>query len=51
MIESSQLSKITGMLIDLDILDLAEIIDMLESEDSLRERVKEAEEVINDSEL
>lgn len=42
-------SKVTGMLIDLEILDYEEIIDMLENADSLKERINEALEVINDS--
>jgi len=42
-------SKVTGMLIDLEILDYEEIIDMLENADSLKERVNEALEVINDT--
>lgn len=46
---SSDISKVTGMLIDLDILDYEEIIDMLENEESLKERITEALEVINDS--
>jgi polyadenylate-binding protein len=48
-VNSENISKVTGMLIDLDILDYEEIIDMLENEDSLKERIVEALEVINDS--
>lgn len=48
-VNSENISKVTGMLIDLDILDYEEIIDMLENEESLKERIVEALEVINDS--
>lgn len=41
--------KVTGMLIDLDILDYEEIIDILVNDESLRERISEAVEVINES--
>ena len=41
--------KITGMLIDLDILDYEEIIDILENDNSLKDRITEAIEVMNDS--
>lgn len=42
--------KITGMLIDLEILDIAEIIEIMENKESLNERVNEALEVINSNE-
>jgi len=42
--------KITGMLIDLDILDITEIIEIMENKESLNERVNEALEVINSNE-
>jgi hypothetical protein len=45
--EEQKVSKITGMLIDLEILELEEIIDMLQNKESLNERVKEALEVID----
>ena len=48
-VDSENISKVTGMLIDLDILDYEEIIDMLENEESLKEIIVEALEVINDS--
>lgn len=38
------------MLIDLEILELDEVIEMLEDEDVLAERIKEALEVIYESE-
>ena len=40
--ETNQVSKITGMLIDLEILEFEEILDILENEDSLHERINEA---------
>lgn len=42
--------KITGMLIDMDILDLTEIIEIMENKESLNERVSEALDVINTNE-
>jgi len=42
--------KITGMLIDMDILDLTEIIEIMENKESLNERVNEALDVINTNE-
>ena len=39
------------MLIDLDILEFEEIIDILENEDSLQERINEAQEVIMESDF
>jgi len=49
LVAAENVSKVTGMLIDLEILDYEEIIDMLENSDSLKERINEALEVINDS--
>lgn len=49
LVAPENVSKVTGMLIDLEILDYEEIIDMLENPDSLTERINEALEVINDS--
>jgi RNA recognition motif-containing protein len=48
--DPAKISKITGMLIDLEILELEEILDMLENEDSLKERISEALDVIEESE-
>ena len=48
--EKSVVPKITGMLIDLDILDYEEIIDILTNDESLKERINEAVEVINETE-
>ena len=39
--------KITGMLIDLDILEINEIIEIMENKDILEERIEEAMEVIH----
>lgn len=41
--------KITGMLIDLDILDINEIIEIMENKDILEERISEALEVIENT--
>lgn len=38
--------KITGMLIDFEVFEISEIIEFLESEDNLKDRVVEAEELI-----
>lgn len=48
--DEKNISKITGMLIDQDILELDEILDMLENKESLVERINEALEIIEDSE-
>merc|ERR1719223_522693 len=39
--------KITGMLIDFEVFEVSDIIEFLESEEALLERVKEAEELIS----
>lgn len=44
----TQIPKVTGMLIDLEILDYAEIIDILENDDALKERIKEALDILED---
>lgn len=49
MATSEMVPKITGMLIDLDILEYEEIIDILENDSSLKDRITEAIEVMNDS--
>jgi len=41
--------KITGMLIDFDVFEVADIIELLESKEHLIERVEEAEELITSS--
>lgn len=41
--------KITGMLIDFDVFEVADIIELLESKEHLVERVDEAEELITSS--
>jgi len=38
--------KITGMLIDLDVLEVSEILEFLEDPELLKERIKEAKELI-----
>lgn len=40
--------KITGMLIDFDVLELDEILEMLQDQNSLEERIKEAQEILNE---
>jgi len=42
--------RITGMLIDLSVLEITEILDFLENPDLLKERVEEAKELILESE-
>jgi len=42
--------KITGMLIDLEVLELSDIIDILEKDDILSERVKDAVAIILEGE-
>ena len=49
-IDDTKVSKITGMLIDLEILEIDEIIEMLIHPEILVERVQEALEVIQESE-
>ena len=41
--------KVTGMLIDLDVFEVQEILEFLENDDILTERVKEAVELISGS--
>lgn len=40
-------SKITGMLIDFSVFEISDIFDFLENDESLKERIEEAEELIN----
>ena len=49
MVEEENISKVTGMLIDLEILDYEEIVDMFINQDSLKERIEEALDVMNDT--
>jgi len=49
-IEKDLLPKITGMLIDLDVLELTDIVEILENDEILQERVKDAIAVIQDDE-
>lgn len=46
---TNQIPKVTGMLIDLDILDYAEVIDILENDAALKERINEALEILAES--
>lgn len=46
LVNKSLAPKITGMLIDMDILDFNEIIDIMENKENLEERIEEALEVI-----
>lgn len=48
LVTNDDVAKVTGMLIDLEILDYEEIIDMFENDESLNERVLEALEVLQD---
>lgn len=48
--KESDLPKITGMLIDLEVLDLDEILDIIRNNETLKERLEEAVEVLEDSE-
>lgn len=41
--------KITGMLIDMEVLEFEEILEIIEDDKSLKERIEEAIEVINDN--
>jgi hypothetical protein len=41
--------KITGMLIDFEVFEVSDILEFLESQDDLKERVEEAEELISQS--
>lgn len=47
-IPPEEVSKVTGMLIDMDILELEEIIEILNNNETLNERALEALEVINE---
>ena len=43
-------SKITGMLIDFELLELVEMVDMINDDDNLQARISEAIEVLEDTE-
>jgi len=48
--KGTNIPQITGMLIDLDVFEVADILKFSEKEDLLREKVKEAQEILeNDS--
>merc|ERR1719235_1283720 len=42
--------KITGMLIDLEVLRASEIVEIMENQEALKERIDEAIGIINDTE-
>lgn len=44
--QESLAPKITGMLIDFDVFEVSDIVDFLDSNDQLKERVQEAEDLI-----
>lgn len=46
---AEQAPKITGMLIDFEVFEVSEILEFLENEELLKERVKEAEELIENT--
>lgn len=48
-IDANKVSKVTGMLIDLEILEIDEIVEMLTNDEVLVDRINEAIEVINES--
>ena len=41
--------KITGMLIDLEVLDLADVIEILTNDESLKEKISDAITVLNET--
>lgn len=48
-VDKDLVPKITGMLIDLEVLDLTDVIEILTSEESLKTRVDDAIKVINET--
>lgn len=49
-INKNNAPKITGMLIDFSIFEVTEILDFLENEEELRERVVEADKLLTGQE-
>ena len=49
-INKANAGKITGMLIDFAIFEVTDILDFLENEEELVERVAEADKLINENE-
>lgn len=47
--DESLIPKITGMLIDMEVLEFEEILEIIENDNSLKERIDEAIEVIKDN--
>lgn len=48
-VDKELVPKITGMLIDLDVLDLTDIIEILTKDESLKERIADAINIINEA--
>jgi len=48
--DKESVPKITGMLIDLEVLKSIEILEIMENEEALKERIEEAMGIINDTE-
>lgn len=48
-VDKDLVPKITGMLIDLEVLDLADVIEILTNEETLKVRVDDAIKVINET--
>jgi len=46
--EEESIGKITGMLIDLSVFEVAEILEFLENDDAFHSRLEEAREVLRD---
>ena len=46
MVSTTYAPKITGMLIDLDVSTIEDILNLLKSEDLLREKIKSAEALL-----
>lgn len=44
--DKTQAPKVTGMLIDFEVFEVSEILEFLENEELLHERIQEAEELI-----
>lgn len=47
--DESLIPKITGMLIDIEVLEISEIIEIIESDKVLQDRIEEAVSVINET--
>ena len=49
-VDKTLVPKITGMLIDLEVLDLSDIIEILTKDEALEDRIADALAIINDTE-